>query len=515
MPSTPPPFYISTAIPFVNARPHLGFALELCIADVLARHARARGHGVCFLTGSDDHSLKNVLAAERASVPTATFVREHSEEFRQLSAALGVSYDAFVSTSRHPDHPACVAELWRRCRARGDLYQQSYSGLYCVGCERFCEPGETRCTEHSAPLEHVSELNWFFRLSNYTERLRRRIQDGELRITPASAREETLALVREPLPDLCVSRSATRARGWGVPVPDDAEQVIWVWFDALAYYLTGLGFGGADPSRFERFWGPGARRVHVIGKGITRFHALIWPAILSSAGIAGPTDLLVHGYLTQAGAKISKSGVALDPQPLIAELGPDALRYYLLRHVRTTRDGDFSRERLVSAYNAELANDLGNLANRVFGLVARSGGVIPRRGDADPLALELQQLTAALPALIDCALERFLVDEALDAIFAAIAACNRYIDRTAPWASLKRGQTAQADAVLRTALEALGVVSEEIEPFLPATAARLSAALGPYEQSSAGFYRLREQQALPPSLQLFPRIESAVAASGG
>jgi methionyl-tRNA synthetase len=250
--------------------------------------------------------------------------------------------------------------------------------------------------------------------------------------------------------------------------------------------------------------------VHVIGKGITRFHALIWPAILGSAGLAWPTDLLVHGYLTQAGAKISKSGVALDPQPLIAELGADALRYFLLRHVRTTRDGDFSHERWVKAYNAELANDLGNLANRVFGLVQRaSGGVVPVPAAAEPAARELEQLAAALPAAIDGALERFAIDEALDAVFALIGACNRFLDRTAPWAALKRGDTARASAQLRALLEVLRIVAGELEPFLPETAARLTQALGVDGPPGHGFYQLREQHQLPRNLQLFPRYDSA------
>ncbi|MET0384655.1 MAG: methionine--tRNA ligase, partial [Polyangiales bacterium] len=312
--------YLTTAIPFVNARPHLGFALELCIADVLARHARARGRQVHFVTGTDDHSLKNVLAAERDDIPTQRFVAEHGLAFQQLSAALQISHDDFISTSQHPGHHACVEALWHACTEQGDLYRKAYTGLYCVGCERFVDPDETSCAEHPAPLESVTETNWFFRLSRYTELLRAGIERGKLTIIPHGAREETLALLRTTLPDLCVSRSATRARGWGVPVPNDPEQVIWVWFDALAYYLTALGYGSADPHAFTTWWQGHAQRLQVIGKGITRFHALIWPAILSSAGLAWPTDLLVHGYLTHAGAKISKSAGGLDPTPLLEQL---------------------------------------------------------------------------------------------------------------------------------------------------------------------------------------------------
>ncbi|HTU63852.1 MAG TPA: class I tRNA ligase family protein, partial [Polyangiales bacterium] len=288
------PLFISTAIPFVNSRPHLGFALELCIADALARHARARGRDVLFVSGTDDHSLKNVLAAERAGQPTAAFVEQCSGAFVQLGAALDISVDRYIHTSRSPSHATAVYALWNACLAREDLYKSSYRGLYCVGCERFADPDELRCPEHDAPLELVAEENWYFRLSRYRELLRERIESGVLALS-SPAREETLAFLREPLRDLCVSRSAERARGWGLAVPGDASQVIWVWFDALAYYLSAVDHG-SGASQLSRFWHDDAERVHVIGKGITRFHAVIWPALLGSAGLPWPSALRVHGY---------------------------------------------------------------------------------------------------------------------------------------------------------------------------------------------------------------------------
>lgn len=484
-----PTLYLTTAIPFVNAPPHLGFALELCVTDAIARHARARGRAVRFATGSDDHSLKNVLAAERAGLPTATLVEQNSRRFQQLAAALAVTHDTFVSTSAVAHHRACVAELWRRCSARGDLYRQTYSGLYCVGCERFAEPDETGCDEHPQPLELVSENNWFFRLSRYRDVLRAAIEQDVLRLTPSAAREESLASLRQSLPDVCVSRSATRARGWGIPVPGDPEQVIWVWFDALAYYLTALGFESSDTNSFASFWQSDSQRLHVIGKGITRFHAILWPAILSSAGLSLPSDLLVHGYLTLSGAKISKSSAAFDPTPLLEEFGADAVRYYLLRHIRTTRDGDFCRERIVAAYNNELANGLGNLVNRSLALWQRAnGGALPSAG----AETSLTQAANVLPARIDEALARFAIDEALDGVFELIAACNRYLDQTAPWALIKRGETQAAIAVLGSVFESLRILAAELPPFLPLSAARLQAAL--------------EAQGGPPAaLQLFPR----------
>ena len=339
---TNPRSYVTTAIPYVNARPHLGFALELCVADAFARHRRQRGHEVRFVTGTDDHSLKNVLAAASAGVPTSEWVERHAAAFEDLNGALSVSADDFLRTSANAAHGPAVRALWAACAASGDLYRQAYKGWYCIGCERFFEPEELqggRCLEHSAPLELVEEVNWFFRLSRYRERLLETIDTGRLRIEHPGARAETLAFLRGPVRDISVSRSAARARGWGLEVPGDPDQVIWVWFDALAHYLSALGYATADSSRFDAFWRGSRERVHVIGKGVVRFHAVFWPAFLASAGLPWPTDLLVHGYLTLGGEKISKSGRTVDPLELVARHGSDAVRYYLLRHVRTDRDG--------------------------------------------------------------------------------------------------------------------------------------------------------------------------------
>jgi methionyl-tRNA synthetase len=496
------PLYITTAIPFVNARPHLGFALELCIADAVARHARARGAPVQLVTGTDDHSLKNVLAAERAGLPTHDFVANQSQLFVQLTEALDISVDRFVKTSQSAAHRTAVQTLWNTCAARGDLYKKPYRGLYCVGCERFAEPDELHCAEHAAPLEWVEEHNWFFRLPRYADTLRTLIEHGQLRIPQPGAREETLAFLRAPLRDLCVSRSIERARGWGIPVPGDASQVIWVWFDALTYYLSALGYGGADETDLATFW-TCSRRLHVIGKGVTRFHAAFWPAILASAGLPAPSELLVHGYLTLDGQKISKSGRTLDPVPLIEEFGADAIRYYLLRHVRTGRDGDFSRERLVQAYNAELANGLGNLANRLLGLLQRaSAGVLPAPSPAPARCDALLDQAHTLPERIDQALNTQQVDEALARLFELVAAANGCVDSCAPWRAIKQGDNASAQAVLRSLFETLRVIALELTPFLPHAASNLQHAL---RLSAEG--TLQTGATLPASLTLFPRRE--------
>lgn len=512
--------YVTTSIPYVNAKPHLGFALELCIADAFARYRRSRGRDVRFVTGTDDHSLKNVLAAERAGVPTAQWVAEHAAAFEALNVALGVSADDFQRTSANPAHAPAVRALWEACAHRGDLYRRPYRGLYCVGCERFYEPEELdggRCPEHDAPLELVEETNWFFRLSRYAAVVRGAIERGALRIVHDGARAEALAFLRGPVRDVSVSRSAARARGWGLPVPGDPSQVIWVWFDALCGYVAALGYGGRDRSRLEAYWGGEGERVHVIGKGIARFHAVYWPAFLESAGLPWPTDLLVHGYLTVDGAKISKSGRTIDPLPLISRYGADAVRYFLLRHVRTARDGDFGVARFHQAHDAELVNGLGNLASRLLALAEKvTGGRVPPPGAELAEDQELRRSALGLRSAVDEAVERLRLDEALSAIFRLVDATNRYVTAAAPWEHAREGRAARAAATLRTALEALHVVARELAPFLPATSGELRARLrGPAIEARVGWNALTTGAALSRGAPLFRRIGADAAPAHG
>ena len=285
--------YVTTAIPYVNGPPHLGFALELVQADAIARRRRQRGDAVRFLTGTDDNALKNVLAAEAAGEPVATFVARQADRFEALRGPLQLSNDDFIRTSSDPRHAPAVIRLWQACAAAGDLYERDYEGLYCRGCEAFVDGP---CGEHAAPPEQVSERNWFFRLSRHAEALAALIEGGALQIEPETRRNEVLAFLRRGLEDVSVSRAASRARGFGIPVPGDESQVVHVWFDALCNYVSALGYGNGG-SGYARWWSGADERLHVIGKGVTRFHALLWPAVLLAAGEPLPTAIWVHEYV--------------------------------------------------------------------------------------------------------------------------------------------------------------------------------------------------------------------------
>ena len=404
--------YLTTAIPFVNGSPHLGHALECVQTDVLARHARARGRSVRFLTGTDEHAAKNVQAAVAAGEPVEAFVAHNACRFRTLGDSLGVSYDDFIRTSADPRHRPAVEEIWRRCRAAGDLYRERYQGWYCTGCEEFQDPGSgpgSRCAEHDAPLERVEEENWFFRLSRYRDRLVELIVSGQLRIEPEARRNEVLGFLAGPVRDISVSRPRARVRDWGIPVPGDPEQIVYVWFDALTNYISALGFG-LDDALYREWWLGAPERTHVIGKGIVRFHAVIWPAILCSAGQPLPSTLFVHDYLTAGGRKIGKSlGNAVDPADLLAHYGVDALRWWLCREVPRIGEVDFTEDRLVEAANRDLANGVGNLVQRTVTLAAKAFGDDPV--ESVP-ACRLTELCHVTRGRVDAALAGFDVRDA-------------------------------------------------------------------------------------------------------
>jgi methionyl-tRNA synthetase len=442
-------FLLSTAIPFVNAAPHLGHALEFVHADVLARHARRRGRPVSFLTGTDEHAVKNVHAAAAAGVPVATFVAGNAERFRVLADALDISYDDFIRTSADPRHRPVVEAIWARCAANGDLYRAEYEALYCAGCEEFRDA----CDEHDAPLELVREENWFFRLHKYAPVVRELVESGRLRIEPRERRNEVRGLLASDVPDLSVSRPRARVGDWGIPVPGDPGQVVYVWFDALVNYVSAPGF--------ER-WVTAARRTHVIGKGILRFHALIWPAILLAAGIALPDELFVHDYVRAGGRKISKSlGNVVDPNAIVATYGVDAVRWWFAREIPRVGETDFAEAALVAVANRDLANGLGNLVQRVTKLAA---GV--------PVATS-RSFVDELPSRVDDALASYDVRRAAAAVADAVVEVNRHLERHEPWKLTGTARTACVAEVVA----ATRVVAAEFSPFVPALAAAAGARL--------------------------------------
>jgi methionyl-tRNA synthetase len=479
-------FYITTAIPYVNGDPHLGHALEFVQADVLARHRRQRGDAVRFLSGTDDNALKNVDAALASGVPVPAFIAQKAGRFAALREPLQLSNDDFIRTSTDPRHRPGVERLWQSCADAGDLYQRDYEGLYCSGCEAFLAPDDLQhglCPEHREAPELIVERNWFFRLARYEQALLDLIETSRLRIEPEHRRNEVLAFIKGGLTDFSVSRATGRARGWGIPVPGDPSQVVYVWFDALANYITALDYATKSET-FREWWSESEERLHVIGKGIIRFHAIYWPAILLSANEALPTSIFVHDYLTAEGRKLSKSlGNAIDPNELVRRYGADALRWWFLRDVPRSGDADFREIQLAARAN-ELADGLGNLINRTIALVSRElPDGIPQDTtgleEAQPLAL----LAASLPAAIDQELAVCDVRAAAGALWEVVSEANRFLSTTEPWKLAKaartgdKGASVQLDAVLSAAFDASRVIARELTPFLPAAAERIATAL--------------------------------------
>ncbi len=472
--------YVTTAIPYVNARPHLGYALELVQADVLARHRRLRGGRARLHTGTDDNALKNVTAAREAGVDVRKFVAANGDRFAALASLLEVEAGDFLRTGSDPRHAPTVGELWRRCAARGDFYTRTYQGLYCTGCEAFYTRAELgddgECQEHGRPAELVSETNWFFRLSRFRDELVDVIDSGQVRVEPVQRRNEVLAFLRAGLEDISVSRPAARSGGWGIPVPGDPGQVVYVWWDALANYVSALDFSVPGSLSYRDWWQEAGERIHIIGKGIVRFHAVYWLALLRSAGLPLPTAILVHDYVTFGGTKISKSSGNANHEPaaLVAAHGCDALRWWLLAGVARVGDTDFSTGQLIERANTDLANGIGNLAHRFAGI--SHGYPKPVRAPENHPLLEAAR---RLPGRIDIALRVGDFRSATAAILALVQEANRLIAAQEPWRLRKLAQAgdsqaaARVESVLAVVGAACSALAVELEPFLPGAARRL------------------------------------------
>ena len=473
--------YVTTSIPYVNAAPHVGFALELVQADAGARFHRLRGRAVRFQTGTDEHAGKNVLVAAEQGQSTQQLVDRNSHKFRQLAGALHVSVDDFVRTTEQR-HCRAVRALWQRLR-REDICRRTYRGLYCTGCEDFyLEKDLTagRCPEHGTPPRAVAEENYFFRLSAYQQQLEELLATERLKIVPATRRNEVLAFVRRGLVDISVSRAAARTGGWGISVPGDDSQIIYVWIDALINYISGPGFGTDDTWR--QWWHQDVEKVHVIGKDVWKFHAIYWPALLLSAGLPLPDKIVVHGFVTAEGRKIGKSlGNAVDPFACIETFGADAVRYYLLRAIPPYDDGDFSLTRLRQLYHADLANGLGNLVSRLTALCERAS--LGRFEAPD---------SPRAPRDYGTAFERCAFDQAAAALWRTIADVSRRIEAVKPWELLKsRDHNALHEHLYRWLTE-LHRLAYWLAPLLPST--------------SSTILDILRQVPLQASQPLFPRM---------
>jgi len=476
--------YITTAIPYVNASPHIGFALEIIQADVIARYHRLTGNEVFFLTGTDENALKNVQAAEKEKITPKKLVDKYAEQFKNLKQALNLSNDDFIRTTEKR-HLQGAKKFWLACQK--DIYQKNYRGKYCLGCEEFKTNKDLvdgRCPEHpQQKLEVVEEENYFFALSKYEKKLKQLIEKDILKIIPQERKNEILAFINRGLEDFSISRSVKRAKGWGVPVPNDKRQIIYVWFDALINYLTGLGYGQSKKDQlFNKFWLKNNKILHCIGKGITRFHAIYWPAMLMSAGLPLPREELVHGYVTVEGRKISKSlGNTIDPFRFVKKFGSDALRYYLLKEIPPTKDGDFNFKHFKEVYNAGLANGLGNLTSRILTMVKKYSHCREPEINSDPDSHPLRTSKKIYNwkkayKNRDSALKDYRFNQALEAIWKYISTADKYIDKNKPWQLAKKDKK-KFNWIIYGLLDSLHQLAWMTYPFLPDSSLKIARAL--------------------------------------
>ncbi|WKZ25319.1 MAG: methionine--tRNA ligase [bacterium] len=456
-------YYITCAIPYTNSRPHVGHALEFVQGDILARYHRLLGENVILLSGGDENALKNVQAAENAGVPVQEFVDKNNKLFEELVTNLNCKFDIWQKGSDKEKHFPSSQKLWQLCDKAGDIYEKEYSGLYCVGCETFYEKEELNengeCFEHiGKKLEQVKEKNYFFKLSKYQDKLIKLIKSDELRITPMERKNEVLSFLKEPLQDISISRSNERAKNWGVPVPDDPNQKIYVWFDALNLYQSGIGFGW-DEEKYNKYW---PADCHVIGKGISRFHAVYWPAFLMSANLELPRELFIHGYFTINGQKMSKTlGNVIDPNEMIKKYGADALRYYFLAKFSPFTDGDFSEEKLKDVYNADLANGLGNLVSRVAKLCETSNFSFTSKE------------TNIYPE-VSKAIEEYRFDVAMKFILEKVSQIDQDINKSEVW----KLKGIELKKKLQYYLEEIAEIALNLKPFLPETVDKIVKVFG-------------------------------------
>ncbi len=502
------PFYVTTPIYYVNDVPHIGHAYTTVVSDVLARWRRLWGDDVVFLTGTDEHGLKIQRAAEEHGVTPREWADQTSERFREAWKLLDISNDEFIRTSE-PRHYAAVTEFLQRVYDNGYIVLDTYEGLYCVACEAYYTEDELvngNCPIHDRPVERVTEENYFFQLSRFEDALLEHYAANPDAVQPESRRNEVLGFIKQGLRDFSMSRTSIT---WGIPLPWDERHVTYVWFDALFNYCTAVGYLD-DRARFDRYW---PADYHLMAKDILRFHAVYWPAMLMAAGEAPPKHVFAHGYLLVGGEKMSKTRLnQIAPADLVSEFGSDGFRYHFLADQRFGPDGDFSYEAMVARYNADLANNFGNLANRVLNMAVNyCDGAVPDARADGPLAAAaadaFDKMTAAMTQL--------QYDTAFGAVWELIRATNSYIEESAPWKLHKAGDAAAVAAVLGDCLEALRIVALLASPVIPRACAELWRRLGlpgtPEDQrlpAAAAWGQLPAGNPLEKGDPLFPRLEA-------
>ncbi len=495
-------YYVTTPIYYSNGEPHLGHAYSTMAADILARHMRQRGEDVFMLTGTDEHGEPIALAAEAEGVSPQELVDRNAPKFEDLVERVDSTHDFFIRTT-DKGHVERVQELVTRVRDNGYVYQGTYEGWYCPRCADFKNeseigPGDT-CPIHEIPLLREKEENWFFRLSAFQEKLEKLYEHEPGRIMPDFRRNEALSFIRGGLRDVSLSRSQL---SWGVPLPWDPDQVMYVWFDALSNYYTALGYAREGEDLSERYW---PASWHILAKDILKFHAVYWPAFLMAAGLEPPQRMFIHGYLLMGEKKMSKSlGNVLDPFEVIEKFGADALRFYCFREVSFGQDGSISTEGFEKRYESELANDFGNLASRSLAMVDRyRDGLVPET-DADPLLLaDFDGINERVSALLDEA----QIGQALEEIWVLVRRLNRYVEESQPWVLAKdEGDAARLDQVLNGLTEGLRVLSLLLHPYLPNSTATLLAALGEPELSLREFASRSGGQKVERIEPLFPKL---------
>jgi methionyl-tRNA synthetase len=514
-----PRYYVTTAIAYPNGPPHIGHAYEAIATDAIARFMRLEGYDVLFLTGTDEHGMKMLQTATKEKLAPGELLERNVPRFKAMVERLDCSNDEFIRTTEERHHRASIG-IWQRMEAAGDIYLDKYSGWYSVRDEAYYDADETRLNEdgervgpQGTPVEWVEEESYFFRLSAYQERLLDLYARHPDYVLPKERLNEVVSFVRGGLQDLSISRTTF---DWGIKVPGNPKHVMYVWVDALTNYITAVGYPDVDSQKFRRYW---PADLHVIGKDIVRFHAVYWPAFLLSAGVEVPRRIFSHGFLFNRGEKMSKSvGNVIDPFALADAYGVDQLRYFFLREVPFGQDGNYSHEAIVNRINADLANDLGNLAQRSLSMVARQlGGVLPKPG---PLSGSDQEILGAADGMMNKAREAMKTQQlhqVLNAVWAVVAQANRYFAGEAPWALAKTDPVRQGTVLYITA-EVLRQVAILTAPFMPASASKLLdfLAVPACERQFCdigGARRIQPGTSLPAPSAVFPRyVESEATA---